>query len=71
MIISTIDGQTVQAEEGETILEVAHREGVSIPTLCYHPAVKPYGACRMCIVEVEQRGWTKLETSCTIPVRRG
>ena len=71
MIIFTIDGQTVQAEEGETILEVAHREGVSIPTLCYHPAVKPYGACRMCIVEVEQRGWTKLETSCTIPVREG
>jgi len=71
MIIFTIDGQTVQAEEGETILEVARREGVSIPTLCYHPAVEPYGACRMCTVEVEQRGWTKLETSCTIPVREG
>lgn len=71
MITFTIDGQTVQAKEGETILEVARREGISIPTLCYHPAVEPYGACRMCTVEVEQRGWTKLEASCTVPVRDG
>ena len=71
MITFTIDGQTVQAEEGETILDVARRGGVSIPTLCYHPAVEPYGVCRMCIVEVERRGWTKLEASCTMPARDG
>ena len=71
MITFTIDGQTLQAEEGETVLEVARREGISIPTLCYHPAVEPYGACRLCTVEVEQRGRTRLEASCTIPVRDG
>ena len=71
MITFTIDGQTFQAEKDETVLEVARREGISIPTLCYHPAVEPYGACRMCTVEVEQRGWTSLEASCTIPVREG
>jgi len=71
MITFTIDGQTVQAEEGETILDVARREGIHIPTLCYHPAVEPYGACRMCTVEVERRGWTKLEASCTMPARDG
>ena len=71
MITFTIDGQTVQAEEGKTVLEVARREGIPIPTLCYHPAVDPYGACRMCTVEVEQRGRTRLETSCTIPAQEG
>ena len=71
MITLTIDGQQIQAEEEQTILEVARREGIPIPTLCYHPAVEPYGACRMCTVEVEHHGRTRLETSCTIPVREG
>jgi len=71
MITVTIDGQTLQAEEGETILEVARREGIPIPTLCYHPAVEPYGACRMCTVEVEQHRRTRLEASCTMPVQEG
>jgi len=71
MITFTLDEKKVEANEGETILEVARREGIPIPTLCYHPAVEPYGACRMCTVEVEQRGWTKLETACTVPVKDG
>jgi heterodisulfide reductase subunit A len=71
MITFTIDGQTVQAEEGKTVLEVARREGIPIPTLCYHPAVDPYGACRMCTVEVESHGRARLETSCTIPAQEG
>jgi len=71
MITFTIDGQTVQTEEGKTVLEVARREGIPIPTLCYHPAVEPYGACRMCTVEVELHGRTRLETSCTIPAQEG
>ncbi len=70
-ITLTIDGNTVLAQEDETILEVARREGIDIPTLCYHPAVEPYGACRMCTVAVTQRGRTRLETSCTVPVREG
>jgi heterodisulfide reductase subunit A len=71
MITFTIDGQTIQAEEGQTVLEVARREGIPIPTLCYHPAVEPYGACRMCTVEVEAHGRSRLETSCTIPAQEG
>jgi len=66
-----IDGREVSAEEGATILEVAQRTGIDIPTLCYHPALKPYGACRLCIVEIEQRGWTRIVTSCNYPVREG
>ena len=71
MITFSMNGETRQATEGETVLEVALREGIDIPTLCYHPAVEPYGACRMCTVEVEQHGRIRLETSCTIPVREG
>ena len=52
MINFTIDGQPFKADEGQTILEVARRAGVKIPTLCYHPALEPYGACRLCTVEV-------------------
>jgi heterodisulfide reductase subunit A len=66
-----IDGQPYQAEEGKTILEVARRAGVKIPTLCYHPALEPYGACRLCTVEVQWGRRSSLETACTYPVREG
>ena len=52
MITLTIDDQKVVAEEGMTILEAAREHGIYIPTLCYHEALKPYGACRLCIVEL-------------------
>lgn len=71
MITLTIDGKTVLAQEDETILDVARREGIAIPTLCYHPAVEPYGGCRMCTVEVAHHGRTRLQTSCTVPVSEG
>jgi heterodisulfide reductase subunit A len=68
-ITLTIDGQQVQAEEGQSILEVAREAGFSIPTLCYHPALEPYGACRLCVVEVtDERGRSNIVTSCTAPV---
>ncbi len=70
MIKFTIDGQQYEAEEGKTILEVARRAGVKIPTLCYHPALEPYGACRLCTVEIVGRR-SSLETACTYPVRDG
>ena len=49
----TLNGQEVQARPGQTILEVAQAAGVEIPTLCHDPRLEPYGACRMCLVEVE------------------
>lgn len=67
----TIDGQEVEGQEGQTVLEVARRAGVWIPALCHHAAVAPYGACRLCLVEVEVRGRRRLVTSCSYPVRDG
>ena len=66
-----IDGQTVTAGEGMTLLEAAKSVGIKIPTLCYHEKLEPYGGCRLCIVEVEERGWTKLVVSCVYPVKSG
>jgi len=71
MITITIDGQEIQAEEGQTVLEIAKANSIEIPTLCYHPLLEPYGACRLCTVEVAQRGRTSLETSCTYPAVDG
>jgi predicted molibdopterin-dependent oxidoreductase YjgC len=62
----TIDGQKVQAEKGTTVLEAAQKNGIHIPTLCHHEALKPFGACRLCLVEIENmRGFA---TACTVPV---
>ncbi len=69
MIRFKIDGQEVKAEQEETILEVARRAGIKIPTLCYHPALEPYGACRLCTVEVRWGRRVSLETACTYPAR--
>jgi heterodisulfide reductase subunit A len=71
MITFTIDGQEFKAEEGQTILEVSRRAGIRIPTLCYHPALEPYGACRLCTVEVQWGRRVSLQTACTYPVREG
>ncbi len=63
-----IDGKEVKATEGMTVLAAAQSAGVSIPTLCHHEKLEPFGGCRLCIVEVESRGWTKLVVSCVYPV---
>ena len=65
----TINGQTVRAPVGSTILQVARQEGIDIPTLCNHPALTPTGACRMCLVEVQ--GQRTLITACTFPITEG
>jgi len=67
----TINGETHEAEPGSTVLEVARAAGVSIPALCHHPAVAPYGACRLCLVEATLRGRTRIVTSCSYPARDG
>jgi predicted molibdopterin-dependent oxidoreductase YjgC len=71
MITVTINGKRLKAEEGMTLLEVAREYGIYIPTLCYHEALKPYGACRLCVVEVTQSSQVSIETSCTYPVLEG
>ena len=66
-----IDGKMVQTEQGAPIIEAARRAGIFIPTLCYHEAIKPYGACRLCMVEVVQKKQRRLVTSCNFPVEPG
>lgn len=69
-ILLNIDGQEVKAQEGMTILDAAKSAGIYIPTLCYHEKLEPFGGCRLCIVELEQRGWTRLVVSCVYPVEK-
>ena len=59
-----IDGKQVTASQGMTLLDAAHSAGITIPTLCHHPQLEAFGGCRLCIVEVEQRGWTRLVVAC-------
>ena len=65
-----IDGKKVEAKEGMTILEAAQSAGISIPTLCHHEKLEPYGACRICTVEIEARGRTNLVAACLYPVEQ-
>jgi formate dehydrogenase major subunit len=69
MVHMTIDGKTFEVPEGKTVLQAARLNGIEIPTLCDHPAIKPYGGCRLCLVEV--KGMRTLTTSCTLPVSEG
>ena len=63
-----IDGREVMANEGMTVLQAAQSAGISIPTLCHHEKLEPYGGCRLCIVEAELNGSTRLVASCIHPV---
>ena len=67
-ILLQIDGKEVKATEEMTIYEAAKSVGIHIPTICHHEKLKPYGACRICSVEVEIRGRTSLVASCIYPV---
>ncbi len=69
-ILLQIDGKEAGAREGMTILEAARSVGISIPTLCHHEKLEPYGGCRICTVEVEVRGRTNLVASCIYPVEK-
>ena len=66
-----IDGIKVKAKEGDTLLDAAQDAGIFIPTLCHHEKLEPFGGCRLCIVEVGKKGWTKLVVSCVYPVEAG
>ena len=69
MVNLTINGKPIQAPQGATILEAARSAGVYIPTLCYHPDLRPEGACRLCMVEAS--GARTLVASCVYPVSEG
>ncbi len=74
MLHLTIDGRVVQARRGEMLLAVLRRLGINVPALCHHEAVEPFGACRLCTVEItkqEWKGWKDYVTSCLYPVADG
>ena len=71
MITFKLNGQTVQGEKGQYILQVAEKFGVDIPTLCHHKALEPAGMCRLCTVEVFDGRRTRYVTSCNYPIWEG
>ena len=69
-ILLQIDGREVEAEEGMTILVAAKSADIFIPTLCHHEELEPYGACRICVVEVDAGGRKNLAAACVRPVEQ-
>lgn len=67
----TINGIELEVERGTTVLEAARFLGIPIPTLCHDDGLTPYGACRLCLVEVGKRPLTKLQAACTLPADEG
>ena len=65
----TINGREVTVPRGTLLVEAANQIGIEIPIFCYHPKLKPVGACRMCLVEIEKM--PRLQTACTTPVADG
>ena len=65
----TINGRQIHARAGQTVLEAAAAAGIDIPALCYHPALPPEGACRVCLVEIKDQ--RTLQPACTFPVFDG
>ena len=71
MVDITINGRQIQAKEGSTVLQNAQALNIDIPTLCFHKEVSPFGACRLCTVEVKANGKWKLAASCQVEVAKG
>ncbi|MBT4484108.1 MAG: FAD-dependent oxidoreductase, partial [Candidatus Latescibacteria bacterium] len=72
MVTLTINDQKIKAEKGLTVLRAAESSGIKIPTLCSHKALSPYGACRICLVEISQDGRPPtIQASCTYPALPG
>jgi NADH dehydrogenase/NADH:ubiquinone oxidoreductase subunit G len=66
----TIDGRDVAATEDMTVLSAAQSAGLSIPTVCHHEKLQPFGGCRLCTVETEVGGRTNLVAACIYPVQK-
>ncbi len=71
LVTVTINGKKYGADEDEILLSVAVREKIAIPHLCYEASLDPYGACRLCMVEVVRHGKREMVTSCTTRVTDG
>ena len=71
MVTLRLDGQTIEVVEGTTLLEAAQFLGIEIPTLCSMDGLTPYGACRLCIVEIGPEERPKVVSSCTYPCEEG
>lgn len=72
MVTLTINNQKIEVEEGINLLTAIESIGINVPTLCYHKALIPYGACRLCVVEVQVPGRdSSLQASCSYPVIDG
>ena len=69
-MIVAIDSKPCACEPGEYILDIAKRNGITIPTLCHHDGLPGQGCCRVCIVEVEAGGRSSIVTACVYPVKR-
>jgi NADH dehydrogenase/NADH:ubiquinone oxidoreductase subunit G len=67
----TMDGATVSAPRGTSVLEAALNMGICIPHLCHYPTLAPNGACRLCIVELVKDGRSRVTASCTLEAREG
>jgi NADH dehydrogenase/NADH:ubiquinone oxidoreductase subunit G len=71
LVKTIIDGKEIEVERDRWALDVAREMGIYIPTLCHHSALQPYGACRLCVVEVTKGKGIWLATSCDLPIREG
>lgn len=71
MVRLSIDGIQTEVAAGTTVLEAARALGIAIPSLCHNPGLTPYGACRVCVVEVKKGGRSSLEASCALPAADG
>ncbi len=65
----TIDNKEISASKDATVLEAARENGIYIPTLCDNPKLKPYGGCRLCLVEI--KGLPRPVGACTTPIQEG
>src|SRR3982074_1604008 len=69
MVNFTIDGREISVPKGTTVYTAAQQLGIDIPIFCYQDRMPPFGACRVCLVEVEKMA--KLQTSCTLEATEG
>jgi len=71
MVTIVIDGRKLKARNNTSILETALEHNIAIPALCFHKDLSPFGACRLCMVEIKTNGTWQLAASCTTPITEG
>ena len=71
MIHLRIDDREIEIKEGRTVLQAAREHSIPIPTLCYHEALEPFAACRLCVVELETSNGPQLVAACAYPCQEG